>query len=353
MLKNSIKKQVLAALKSVKLPNGASLDEYPGLSEIIITKSAIAFSIEVPKGMESAFEPVQEKAHRAIEKIIKDKKIMVSLTSESAPKPNVPNAPQAQNQKQPVKGIKKIIAVASGKGGVGKSTLSVNLALALSKSGKKVGLLDADIYGPSIPKLLNFEGRPAVRKDGIFTPFDAHGLKVMSIGAMVEKDQAVIWRGPMASSALRQLLRESDWGELDILIIDLPPGTGDIQISLVQQVELDGAIIISTPQDLALIDAKRALDMFNKVNVPILGIVENMSYFIAPDTGKRYDIFGHGGAKQAAKEFDVPFLGEVPLHVQIREASDIGEPIIVSKADSNEAKPFFEIANNLQQYITG
>ena len=345
MFENSNAKKIKKALSKIELAGGKSLADYPGLSEIIETKGAIAFSIEVPKGFEVEFEKIREQAQEIATKIAKNKKIMVSLTSEKTTK--APSQNQAPNQKQVIKGVKKIIAIASGKGGVGKSTLAVNLALALAQSGKKIGLLDADIYGPSIPKLLNFEGEPAIRKEGIFTPFKAHSLKIMSIGAMLEKHQAVIWRGPMVSSALRQLLLESDWGELDILILDLPPGTGDIQISLVQQIKLDGAIIISTPEDLALNDARRALDMFKKTNVPILGIVENMSYFIAPDTGTRYDIFGHGGAQQAAKEIGVPFLGEVPLIMKIREGSDIGEPITISSPNSAEAKPFFSIAKNL------
>ncbi len=356
MFSNSIAKKAKKALKNVQLPGGSLLCDYPGLSDIVETKNLIALSIEVPSGMEKQFEQVRQMAQQQIEEVAKGKKVMVSLTAENKTKPTgaAGAAGQAQqaNQKQPVKGIKHIIAIGSGKGGVGKSTLAVNLALALAKKGKKIGLLDADIYGPSIPKLLKLEGKPAIRNNGIFEPFETYGIKIMSIGAMLEDNQAVIWRGPMASSALKQLLRESNWGEIDILLIDLPPGTGDIQISLVQQVELEGAIIISTPQDLALIDAKRALDMFNKTNVPILGIVENMSYFLAPDSGKRYDIFGHGGARQAAKDLGLDFLGEVPLFMPIQQASEIGEPVIVSDPKSDEAKPFFAIGDKLVKKLS-
>jgi len=246
-----------------------------------------------------------------------------------------------------VPGVKHIIAVGSGKGGVGKSTTAVNLALALQVEGLRVGILDADLYGPSIPKLLHLEGKPAVREDGIFSPHDAFGLKAMSIGSMLNPGQAVVWRGPMATSALRQLLRETDWGQLDILVVDLPPGTGDIHISLFQQAEVDGVVIVSTPQDLALIDARKAIDMLRRLNVPLLGLVENMSYFIAPDTGNRYDIFGSGGAEQAATELAMPFLGAVPLVMSIREASDRGAPPVMAEPEGPEARAFRAIAREI------
>ncbi len=352
MFQKSLKNKILKALENIKLPNGTSLKDYPGLSEIIITKNAIAFSIEVPKAGEKEkeyFRKLQQQAQQEAQKFAGNRKLMVSLTSQN--ESEATQQKQQINQKQPIKNVKNIIAIASGKGGVGKSTLAVNLALALAREGKKIALLDADIYGPSIPKLLKFEGKPATRQNGLFIPFELHNIKIMSIGAMVEKDQPIVWRGPMASSALRQLLYETDWREIDILLIDLPPGTGDIQISLVQQVKLDGAIIISTPQDLALIDAKRAINMFIKVDVPIIGIVENMSYFIAPDTLKRYYIFGHGGAKEAAKEINVPFLGEIALNMQIREGSDIGEPVSARSAISDEAKPYFSIAKKIVEAV--
>lgn len=352
MADNPIATAIREAFKSVEIPGGGMLADYPGLSEVIVTPSAVALAISVEPGMEGAFGPVRAAATEAAEAVAEDRKVMVSITADRAPS-GAGQAGAAPQQRQPaaqkaaVKGIRHIIAVASGKGGVGKSTCSVNLALALQAEGLRVGVLDADLYGPSIPKLLGLEGKPAVRDDGIFTPHEAFGLKAISIGSMLEKDQAVVWRGPMASSALRQLLRETHWDELDVLIVDLPPGTGDIQISLCQQVELAGAIIVSTPQDLALIDAKKAMDMFRRLEIPILGLIENMSYFIAPDTGNRYDIFGHGGAKTVAEELNLPFLGEVPLHMTIREQSDAGTPVMASAPEGDEAQAFKSIVATL------
>jgi len=342
----SLEKKLAKALGEIKIPTGGNLADFSGLSEIIITDKVIAFAITIKADMQNTFESVREQAEKAAQKIAKNHKIMVSLTGEE-PTAATPQKRQPINNKLPVKGIKKIIAIASGKGGVGKSTVSVNLALALSAQGLKVGLLDADLYGPSIPKMLKLEGKPATREDKVFIPFEAYGIKAMSIGPMVEEGQAVVWRGPMATSALRQLLRETAWGELDILLIDLPPGTGDIQISLAQQVEVDGAVIVSTPQDVALIDAKKAISMFRQMGIKLLGIVENMSYFIAPDTGNRYDIFGHGGAQKAAKDLDIEFLGEVPLVIDIRKGSDAGEPVVATSPDAAEAKAFAKIAKVL------
>lgn len=347
---------VKAALKSVQVPGGAALADYPGLSDIILTPSAIAFAIAVEPGMEGAFGPVQAAATEAAQSAADGRKVLVSITGDRAPTNAAPGgggAPQKKPPNQPtsVKGIKKIIAVASGKGGVGKSTCSVNLALALQAQGLKVGVLDADLYGPSLPKLLGLEGKPAFRDDGFFQPFQAYGLEAMSIGPMLEGNQAVVWRGPMASSALRQLLRETDWGDLDVLVMDLPPGTGDIQISLCQTVQFDGVVMVSTPQDLALIDAKKAMDMFMRLKIPVLGIVENMSYFVAPDTGSRYDIFGHGGAKATAKEMNLPFLGEIPLHMAIRKQSDAGEPIFVKDPEGEQAQAFAAIAEKISKAI--
>ena len=352
MADNPIAAAVRDALKSVEIPGGNNLADYEGLSEVIVTPSAVAFAISVEPGMDGAFGPVQAAASQAAQAVSEGRKVMVSLTADRAPSGagKAGGAPQQQApgpQKSPVKGIRNIIAVASGKGGVGKSTCAVNLALALKNQGLRVGVLDADLYGPSIPKLLGLEGKPAVREDGMFVAFEAFGLKAISIGSMLEKNQPVVWRGPMASSALRQLLRETHWGDLDVLVIDLPPGTGDIQISLCQQVELAGAVIVSTPQDLALIDAQKAMNMFLRLKIPVLGMIENMSYFVAPDTGARYDIFGHGGARNVAKELGLPFLGEVPLHMNIREQSDAGAPIVASDPDSEEAKAFTSIVSAL------
>jgi ATP-binding protein involved in chromosome partitioning len=255
-----------------------------------------------------------------------------------------PAGPSRTSGKRGVPGIEAIIAVASGKGGVGKSTTAINLALGLAALGKKVGVLDADIYGPSMPRLLGIRGRPETKDGKILQPMRNFGLEVMSIGFLVDEETPMIWRGPMVISALTQMLREVEWGELDVLVVDMPPGTGDAQLTMAQQVPLAGAVIVSTPQDLALIDARKGLNMFKKVDVPLLGIVENMSYFIAPDTGKRYDIFGHGGARKEAERLGVTFLGEVPLEMGIRESSDEGQPVVAAKPDGAEAKIYRDIA---------
>lgn len=340
---------IKTALGTVEIPGGGALAGYAGLSEIIVTPSAVAFAISVAPGLEAAFGPARDAAQKAAAAAAPGHKVMVSLTSDKAPATGQAAAQGRPGPppRTPVPGVKHIIAVGSGKGGVGKSTTAVNIALALQAEGLRVGVLDADLYGPSIPKLLGLERKPAVRADGIFSPHEAFGLKVISIGSMLNPDQAVVWRGPMATSALRQLLRETDWGGLDILVVDLPPGTGDIHISLFQQAEVDGVVIVSTPQDLALIDAKKAIDMLRKVGVPLLGLVENMSYFIAPDTGNRYDIFGNGGAEAAAAGLDMAFLGAVPLVMSIRETSDTGQPVLASDPDGPEAGAFRAIAQNI------
>ncbi len=347
MANETIAAAVRTALNAVEIPGGGALSGYGGLSEIIVTTGAVAFAISVAPGMEAAFGPARERAQAAAEKVAEGRKVMVSLTSDRAQAATGQAKAQGRPGPPPreaVPGIRHIVAVGSGKGGVGKSTVAVNLALGLAAEGLRTGLLDADLYGPSVPRLLGLEGKPAVRDDGIFAPHEAYGLKAMSIGSMLTPNQAVVWRGPMATSALRQLLRETDWGGLDVLVVDLPPGTGDIQISLVQQVPLLGAVIVSTPQDLALIDARKAMDMLLRTGVPILGLVENMSYFIAPDTGRRYDIFGHGGAQAAAAAHDIPFLGEIPLVMSIRESSDAGRPVVATDPDGPEAAAFRAIA---------
>jgi len=246
--------------------------------------------------------------------------------------------------------VKYTIAVASGKGGVGKSTVSVNLALALSKLGQKVGILDADIYGPSIPLMMGINGKPQIYQEqgtNKMMPLENYGLKMMSIGFLIDDDNPVIWRGPMATGAVKQFMTDVNWGELDYLIYDLPPGTGDIQLTLVQTIPLSGAVIVTTPQEVSLIDARKGLKMFEKVNVPVMGIIENMSYFIAPDTGKRYDIFGNGGGEKLAKELNTTFLGGIPLDPRIREGGDSGKPLVENLPDSDEAKTVLDIAKKL------
>lgn len=254
-----------------------------------------------------------------------------------------------------IPGVKNTIAVASGKGGVGKSTVAVNLAVALANEGAKVGLIDADIYGPSIPLMLGIEKKPKIYADPLtdkMLPIENYGVKLMSIGFLMEDDSPVIWRGPMASGAVKQFMSDVEWGELDYLIFDLPPGTGDIQLTLVQTIPLTGAVIVTTPQNVSLIDARKGLKMFERVNVPVFGIVENMSYFIAPDTGNRYDIFGTGGGENLAKELNTNFLGGVPINPAIREGGDNGSPIVISKPKSVEAEKITEIARRLAAEIS-
>jgi ATP-binding protein involved in chromosome partitioning len=250
-----------------------------------------------------------------------------------------------------IPGVAAVIAVASGKGGVGKSTTALNLALGLRDHGLRVGLLDADIYGPSIPRLTGIREKPHLNDDKKMVPIGRFGLAIMSVGFLIEEERAMIWRGPMVTSAIRQMLRDVAWGELDVLVVDMPPGTGDAQLTLAQSVPLKGAVIISTPQDLSLIDARRGLAMFRKVNVPVLGIVENMSFFECPHCGTRSDIFGHGGARHEAERLGVPFLGEIPLHMSIRETSDSGHPVVESEPDGPHAAVYRAIAGRIRDSL--
>ncbi len=250
-----------------------------------------------------------------------------------------------------IPGISAVIAVASGKGGVGKSTTALNLALGLRDQGLRIGLLDADIYGPSVPRLTGIREKPQLNDAKKMIPLKRFGLAIMSIGFLVEEETAMIWRGPMVMSAITQMLRDVDWGELDILVVDMPPGTGDAQLTLAQNVPLKGAVIVSTPQDLALVDARRGIAMFGKVNVPVLGIIENMSYFQCPECGTRSDIFGHGGARHEAERLGVPFLGEIPLHMSIRATSDAGVPVVESEADGVHAALYRAIAATVRDQL--
>jgi len=359
------KEAVLDRLRSIRGPDDDRDIVRRGMvSDVVIANARVMFSITVPAERADAFEPMRRAAETAVAAMPGVAGAMVVLTAEKKagapaaraaapaqpPRPVPPqgaphrHAAPAQSQKADVPGVGAIIAVASGKGGVGKSTTAVNLALAMHANGLRVGILDADIYGPSLPRLLHLSGRPEAIGGRTLKPMEAYGVKVMSMGFLVEEDTPMIWRGPMVVSALTQMLREVAWGELDVLVVDMPPGTGDAQLTMAQQVPLAGAVIVSTPQDLALIDARKGLAMFRRVDVPVLGIVENMSYFLAPDTGKRYDIFGHGGARREAEKLGVPFLGEVPLVMAIRETSDAGTPIVVSDPDSPSAAAYRAIA---------
>ncbi|MHB0952242.1 MAG: iron-sulfur cluster carrier protein ApbC [Allorhizobium sp.] len=358
------REQVLETLKSIRGPGlERNIVELGMVSDVFISDGKVYFSITVPAERANELEPMRQAAERAIKAMPGVKGALVSLTAEKkagspapaaaphghshAPAPGAPARPA----KAGVPGIGAIIAVASGKGGVGKSTTAVNLALGLKANGLKVGILDADVYGPSMPRLLGITGRPQQLDGRIIMPMENYGIKVMSMGFLVDEGTAMIWRGPMVQSALMQMLREVAWGDLDVLVIDMPPGTGDAQLTMAQQVPLSGAVIVSTPQDLALIDARKGINMFNKVEVPVLGIIENMSYFIAPDTGARYDIFGHGGARAEAERIGVPFLGEVPLTIAIRETSDAGTPVVASAPEGPQAKVYRDIAQRVWQQV--
>jgi len=344
------------ALSLLKGPDGKTPFLRSGLlGGISIQGDKAYISLVVDQAQAKGIEPVRAAVEMAALTVKGIDKAMVTLTAERPPQPNAPAAPgpraQAATAKAMIPGVKHIVAVASGKGGVGKSTVSANLALALSKLGMKVGILDADIYGPSLPKLFGITGRPTIDENKIMQPLDGYGIKVMSIGFLIEEETPMIWRGPMVMSALQQMMREVNWGTLDVLIVDMPPGTGDAQLTMAQAVTLAGAVIVSTPQDLALIDARRGVSMFKRVEVPILGIVENMSYFLCPECGTRSDIFGHGGARHEAERLGVPFLGEVPLHIDIRERSDAGTPVVATVPDGVHAKIFMGIAEALKMRL--
>ncbi len=360
-----LKDDVLAKLATLSGPDGVPLSASGKLSDIVATDGKVFFSITVDAAAVKQWESMRERAEQAVRAVPGVTSVMIALTAERAggsppPRPQVapagarprpgaapaaasgaPHGPRAQTG---IPGVAAIIAVASGKGGVGKSTVALNLALGLRDLGLKVGILDADIYGPSLPKLLAIREKPETIGGTRLKPIVRHGLPVMSIGFLVDEETPMIWRGPMVMSALTQMLREVEWGELDVMVVDMPPGTGDAQLTMAQQVPLKGAVIVSTPQDLALIDARRGIAMFRRVNVPVLGIVENMSTFICPHCGTRSDIFGHGGARHEAERLGVPFLGEVPLAIDIREKSDAGTPVVAADPDGAHAKIFRDIA---------
>ena len=365
--------QVLDQLAKVKSPSGVALTEGSVLSAITVNDGKVFFSINVDAHEARAWESVRAQAESVVRAIPGVTTAMIALTAERkpgapAPAPRRPGqgVPPAAAHRPPqnpagspmsrqseIPGISAVIAVASGKGGVGKSTTALNLALGLRDLGLRIGLLDADIYGPSVPRLTGIREKPELNDDRKMIPIVRFGLAIMSIGFLVEEDTAMIWRGPMVMSAITQMLRDVAWGTLDVLVVDMPPGTGDAQLTLAQNVPLKGAIIISTPQDLSLIDARRGLAMFKKVNVPVLGIVENMSYFQCPHCGTRSDIFGHGGARHEAERLGVPFLGEIPLHMAIRVTSDAGNPVVVSEPDGPHANIFRAIGAKVRDQLQG
>jgi len=348
--------QVLEALKQVKDPDkGENIVELGMISGLQLKDGHVAFGIEVDPERGSMLEPLRKEAETTVHDLPGVLTVTAVLTAEREASPEQaepapPSGPpdqQAAFQKMDLLGIDSVVAVASGKGGVGKSTTAVNLALAMAADGKRVGLLDADIYGPSIPRMLGITDQPEQTASGMIAPLENHGIKCMSIGFLIEEETAMIWRGPMATGALEQLIKDVAWGELDCLVIDLPPGTGDIHLTLAQRVPLSGAVIVSTPQDIALADARKGLNMFEKVDVPVLGLVENMSYFSCPHCGERADIFSHGGARKEAEKMGMDFLGEIPLDIVIRETSDSGQPIVVSDPGSEHSKSYREIAEKV------
>ncbi|MDE5459460.1 Mrp/NBP35 family ATP-binding protein [Bradyrhizobium sp. CSS354] len=369
--------QVLDSLARIKSPRGVALTNANVLSAISAADGKVFFSINVDAAEARAWESVRAEAEAAVRAIPGVTTVMVALTAErkagaTPPPPPTPSrgtpgvqpvhahkpppqggaqSPMARQSEIP--GVAAVIAVASGKGGVGKSTTALNLALGLRDLGLKVGLLDADIYGPSVPRLTGLHEKPELDGERKMIPLRRFGLAIMSIGFLVEEETAMIWRGPMVMSAVTQMLRDVAWGQLDVLVVDMPPGTGDAQLTLAQNVPLKGAVIVSTPQDLSLIDARRGLAMFKKVNVPVLGIVENMSYFQCPQCGTKSDIFGHGGARHEAEKLGVPFLGEIPLHMAIRATSDAGTPVVDSEPDGPHAAIYRAIAGQVRDQLKG
>ena len=359
------KDQVLAALADVLDPDSGQNVVASGLiSGVVVRDGNVGFALEVDPDQGAAKEPLRKACETAVERLSGVLSVTAVLTAER------PAGGQAQGQghghshghghahggqaqarapqaDQLLPGVKSVIAIASGKGGVGKSTTAVNIATAMAAQNVRVGLLDCDIYGPSIPRMLNLSGQPEMVGERTLRPMANYGIKCMSIGFLVAEDTAMIWRGPMVMQALEQMMRDVDWGELDVLLCDLPPGTGDAQLTMAQRVPLTGAVIVSTPQDIALLDVSRGINMFQQVNVPIFGVVENMSYYVCPECGHRAELFHHGGARETARRLGVDFLGEIPLDISIRTTSDAGRPIVVTQPESPHAESYRQIAAGL------
>src|SRR6266700_1215196 len=337
------------ALKSVKYP-GYSRDivSFGLVKQIAAKNGAVSVSLQVTANNPEVAQQIKSETERVLRDVPGVNKVYVQVNQPNAPQPSAPQSPWAQQNK--VAGIHRIVAVASGKGGVGKSTLSVNLACALQHLGAKVGLLDCDIYGPSIPLMMGVHQKPTISDQEKMVPPSNYGVKLMSMGFLLDGDQPVIWRGPMIMKTIQQFITAVEWGELDYLLVDLPPGTGDAQLSLCQTVPLDGGVIVTTPQEASLGVVRKGIAMFQKVNVPILGIVENMSYYTTP-SGERVEIFGHGGGQAEAERQNVAFLGEVPLFIQIRESGDRGVPVVVSAPDQAPGQAFLKIAQALRHQL--
>ena len=350
------KEQVLAALDTLGLPDGGTLVSRDMIRALHVDGGTVRFVIEASPQEATKFAGVRDAAQAVVERVAGVDSASVVLTAHGpAPKQAAPAGappslkvgghPKPQAEATKPSGVDRIIAIASGKGGVGKSTLSSNLAVALAKQGRKVGLLDADIYGPSQPRMMGVSERPKSPDGKTIIPLTAHGVTMMSIGLMVEPEKAVVWRGPMLMGALQQMMGQVEWGELDILLVDLPPGTGDVQLTLCTKTQMTGALVVSTPQDVALLDARKALDMFKTLNTPVLGLIENMSHYICPSCGTEAHIFGHGGVAAEAQKLGLPFLGEIPLDLDIRLAGDGGAPI--SAGEGPIAQAYATLARRL------